>query len=75
MENYKQGIFFGLAAYVLWGILPVYWKALELVSPFEILSSRFMWSCVFYPAGLCGPAFLCFCSLFFRKNGRFLPRK
>lgn len=47
MENYKQGIFFGLAAYVLWGILPVYWKALELVSPFEILSSRFMWSCVF----------------------------
>lgn len=47
MENHKQGIFFGLAAYVLWGILPVYWKALELVSPFEILSSRFMWSCVF----------------------------
>lgn len=47
MENYKQGIFLGLAAYVLWGILPVYWKALELVSPFEILSSRFMWSCVF----------------------------
>lgn len=47
MENYKQGILFGLAAYVLWGILPVYWKALELVSPFEILSSRFMWSCVF----------------------------
>ena len=47
MENYKQGFFFGLAAYVLWGILPVYWKALELVSPFEILSSRFMWSCVF----------------------------
>lgn len=47
MENYKQGIFFGLAAYVLWGILPVYWKALELVSPFEILCSRFMWSCVF----------------------------
>lgn len=47
MENYKQGIFFGLVAYVLWGILPVYWKALELVSPFEILSSRFMWSCVF----------------------------
>lgn len=47
MENYKQGIFFGLAAYVLWGILPVYWKALEIVSPFEILSSRFIWSCVF----------------------------
>lgn len=47
MENYKQGIFFGLSAYVLWGILPGYWKALELVSPFEILSSRFMWSCVF----------------------------
>lgn len=47
MENYKQGIFFGLTAYVLWGILPVYWKAFEIVSPFEILYSRFMWSCVF----------------------------
>lgn len=47
MENYKKGIAFGLSAYVLWGILPIYWKALEQVSPFEILSSRFIWSCVF----------------------------
>ncbi len=47
MKNYKKGIAFGLSAYVLWGILPIYWKALEQVSPFEILSSRFIWSCVF----------------------------
>lgn len=25
----------------------------------------------FYPAGLCGPAFLCFCSLFFKKMAAF----
>ena len=48
MENYKQGIFFGLAAYVLWGIFPVYWKALELVSPFEILSSRFVFLLIIF---------------------------
>lgn len=47
MGDYKKGIAFGLGAYVLWGILPVYWKALAQVLPFEILSSRFIWSCVF----------------------------
>lgn len=47
MGSSKKGIIFGFSAYVLWGILPVYWKALETVLPFEILSSRFIWSCVF----------------------------
>ena len=36
-----------MGAYILWGVLPVYWKLLDDVLPFEILSSRFMWSCVF----------------------------
>ncbi len=47
MSEYKKGIACGLGAYILWGILPVYWKMLGAVSPFEILSSRFIWSCVF----------------------------
>ena len=47
MNDYKKGLAFGLGAYVLWGVLPVYWKLLDDVLPFEILSSRFMWSCVF----------------------------
>lgn len=47
MNDYKKGLTCGLGAYVLWGLLPVYWKLLDDVQPFEILSSRFMWSCVF----------------------------
>ena len=47
MNEYKKGLACGLGAYVLWGVLPVYWKLLDDVLPFEILSSRFMWSCVF----------------------------
>lgn len=46
-KNYRMGIFYGLSAYCLWGILPVYWKLLEGVSAFEILANRFIWSAVF----------------------------
>lgn len=46
-KNYRLGIFYGLSAYCLWGILPVYWKLLESVSAFEILANRFIWSAVF----------------------------
>lgn len=48
MENsYRKGIIYGMGAYTIWGILPVYWKLLEHVSAFEILASRFIWSVVF----------------------------
>ncbi|MCD8174743.1 MAG: EamA family transporter RarD, partial [Phascolarctobacterium sp.] len=46
-KNFRLGIFYGLSAYFLWGILPVYWKMLSGVSAFEILASRFIWSMVF----------------------------
>ncbi|MDD4238525.1 MAG: EamA family transporter RarD [Desulfotomaculaceae bacterium] len=34
-------------AYLLWGILPLYWKLVNLVSPFEILAQRITWSFFF----------------------------
>lgn len=46
-KNYKTGIFCGLGAYLLWGVLPVYWKLLQQVDAMEILASRFLWSAVF----------------------------
>ena len=46
-KNYKTGIFCGLGAYFLWGVLPVYWKLLQHVEAMEILASRFLWSVVF----------------------------
>lgn len=46
-NNYRLGIFYGLGAYLLWGVLPIYWKLLQHVEAMEILASRFLWSTVF----------------------------
>ncbi len=40
------GIFYALSAYVLWGMLPLYWKLLEDVTAIEILAHRILWSFV-----------------------------
>jgi len=42
-----KGIAFGLGAYVLWGILPIYWKLLQHVPSTEILAHRVSWAMVF----------------------------
>lgn len=48
MDNQlRKGALYSLTAYILWGILPIYWKTLGAVRPFEILANRFFWSCVF----------------------------
>jgi chloramphenicol-sensitive protein RarD len=44
-ENY--GIFCGAMSYVLWGVLPVYWKIINSVPAYEILAHRILWSFVF----------------------------
>ncbi len=46
-KDYRQGIIYGLSAYCLWGVLPVYWKLLQQVPALEILANRFIWSAVF----------------------------
>lgn len=40
-NNYRLGIFYGLGAYLLWSVLPIYWKLLQHVEAMEILASRF----------------------------------
>ena len=42
----KRGFFYGAAAYALWGLLPLYFKALAHVLPLEILAHRIVWSVV-----------------------------
>jgi len=42
----RRGLAYGFAAYVLWGIVPVYWKLLAEVSPVEILAHRVVWGAV-----------------------------
>ncbi|WP_202077662.1 EamA family transporter RarD [Caldalkalibacillus salinus] len=41
------GTWYGILAYILWGILPIYWKLLEHVPAGEVLSHRIVWSLVF----------------------------
>lgn len=43
----KKGILAAFAAYGLWGILPIYWKTLGMVSASEILVHRMIWSLLF----------------------------
>lgn len=38
---------FGIAAYTVWGLFPLYWPLLKPASPLEILAHRFVWSLVF----------------------------
>ncbi|WP_321394437.1 EamA family transporter RarD [uncultured Desulfuromusa sp.] len=47
MNPQLSGILFGFAAFVTWGFLPVYWKQLHEVAPFEIICHRIIWSCLF----------------------------
>ena len=44
--NLKR-ILYALGAYVLWGILPIYWKLIGGVSAFEILATALYLSMIF----------------------------
>ena len=43
----RKGLAAGLAAYGLWGLLPLYWPLLEPAAPVEILAHRIAWSLAF----------------------------
>ncbi len=43
----RAGLGYGLGAYTLWGVFPIYFRALTHVSPWTILAHRIVWSAVF----------------------------
>lgn len=47
VQQTRQGIFFALGAYFIWGIAPVYFKLVQQVSPDEIMTHRVIWSFFF----------------------------
>ena len=47
MNRYKTGLVFGVAAYGLWGLFPLYWPLLQPANPLEIVSHRAVWTLVF----------------------------
>lgn len=42
----RAGLLFGLAAYGLWGVMPIYFKLLKAVPSFDIVAHRIVWSLV-----------------------------
>jgi RarD protein len=50
-QQSRSGLLLGLGAYLIWGFLPLYFKALAGVSATEIVAHRIVWSLVFL-AGL-----------------------
>ena len=45
-QDSRFGLAAALAAYGLWGILPLYWKALQIIPSWEIICHRIIWSLV-----------------------------
>lgn len=41
-----KGLVAGVLAFLLWGVLPIYWKFLEGVHPFSIVAQRTCWTCL-----------------------------
>ncbi|HVF38221.1 MAG TPA: EamA family transporter RarD [Sphingomicrobium sp.] len=42
----RAGLFYGLAAYGLWGVMPIYFKWLQAVPAVDIVAHRIIWSLV-----------------------------
>ncbi len=46
MTELRRGQLYGAAAYLLWGVFPLYFPLLEPASPLEVLAHRIVWSLV-----------------------------
>lgn len=53
----KKGSIYVLLCYILWGLLPAYWKILNPVNSYYVLASRMIWSFLF-----------CFLIIFLKRN-------
>jgi chloramphenicol-sensitive protein RarD len=43
----RKGVLYGLLAYLCWGFFPVYFKAVQIVPPLEMVAHRIVWSLLF----------------------------
>jgi chloramphenicol-sensitive protein RarD len=47
MPDARRGFVFGLVAYTIWGLFPLYWPLLDPTPAIQILAHRMLWSLVF----------------------------
>ena len=50
MPDTRRGFVFGLVAYAIWGLFPLYWPLLDPTPAIQILAHRMLWSLVFIGA-------------------------
>jgi len=46
-KDYKHGLIYAFSAYIMWGIAPLYFKALDGIAPLDIVLHRVVWSFLF----------------------------
>jgi len=46
-KSYVEGLIMGTGAFILWGLLPLYWKLVKAISPYQIFAHRVVWSFLF----------------------------
>lgn len=49
-KNYIEGLILGGLAFVIWGLLPLYWKLVNALTPYQIFAQRVVWSFIFVTA-------------------------
>lgn len=49
-DRHRTGLILGLLAYTLWGVLPLYFKAIEVLPATDIVAHRVIWSLPFLAA-------------------------
>jgi len=47
VTEHRRGLWFGLGAYLGWGVFPLYWPLLKPAAATEILAHRIVWSLLF----------------------------
>ncbi|MBN1310938.1 MAG: EamA family transporter RarD [Anaerolineae bacterium] len=42
----NKGTWYAVGAYVMWGLLPIYWKELHTIPAIQLIGHRIIWSCL-----------------------------
>lgn len=53
VERNRSGVLAALAAFFLWGVLPIFWKLLHFLPPASIVAQRTLWSLLLVLGVLC----------------------
>ena len=46
MTDYRRGLWMATGAFVIWGLMPLYWHLLKAVPSLQIIAHRIVWSAV-----------------------------